>query len=61
MSRREIKVAHDRATGKYKVLTVKNSVAFSPGEILCRDEVNDLCDHANWEVIVVSLNPKMEK
>ncbi len=61
MSNRQIKVAHDMATDKYKVLTVKNSVAFSPGEILCRDEVSDLCEHASWEVIVVSLNPKMEK
>jgi hypothetical protein len=61
MSSRQIKVAHDRAAGNYKVLTVKNSVAFNPGDILCRDEVNDLCSHASWEVIIVSLNPKLEK
>jgi hypothetical protein len=61
MSVRQIKLAHDRATDKYKVLTVKNSVAFNPGDVLCKTEVEDLCEHNRWEVIVVSLNTKLEK
>jgi hypothetical protein len=58
---RQIKVAHDRATDKYKVLTVKNSVAFNPGDVLCRAEVDDLCIDRRWDVTVVSLDPKLEK
>jgi len=60
MIRRQIKVAHDRANDKYKILTVKNSIAFNPGDALTRAEVNGLCSDFNWDVIVVSLNAKID-
>ncbi len=57
-----IKVAHGvmRAdTDKvfdYKVLVVKNSTDFSPGQILPEAEVEFLCDSRFWEVTIVPLN-----
>jgi hypothetical protein len=52
-----IKLAHGlpapaKATD-YKVVTVKNSVEFNPGEILPRDEVERLCRVNHWDVTIV--------
>jgi hypothetical protein len=47
--------------GRYRVITVKNSTAFNPGQVLCREEVNVLCNKSEWEVIIVGSNSEMEK
>lgn len=40
----------------YKVLVVKNSTRYHPGEILAKPEVEELCGNATWDVTIVSLN-----
>jgi hypothetical protein len=44
----------------YKVLTVKNSTIYNPGDELCKREVDDLCGNARWDVTIVSLNESKE-
>ena len=39
----------------YQVLVVKNSTVYSPGEVLERTEVDDLCLNKNWDVTIVTL------
>lgn len=39
----------------YKVITVKNSTVFSPGQVLCKAEVDDLCDGPRFDVTIVGL------
>jgi len=55
-----IKLAHfiQDSVPKYKVITVKNSTARSPGEILNRHDVDVLCESSRWEVIIVPHQPK---
>lgn len=48
-------------TKKYKVLTVKNSTDYSPGDVLSRTQVDDLSRNARWDVTIVSLNPEGAK
>lgn len=38
----------------YKVLIVKNSVTYKPGEILCKAEVEDLCRNSAWDITVIA-------
>ena len=40
----------------YKVIVVKNSTAFHPGQILTKAEVDDLIEYGKWDITVVSLN-----
>lgn len=57
---RTIKLAHgvdrgDRDDIKdYKVLVVKNSTEYHPGQILQKIEVSDLCAATHWDVTIVS-------
>lgn len=37
----------------YKVLIVKNSTVYKPGEILCKAEVDDLCQNGRWDITVI--------
>ncbi len=58
MSAKTMKVANGYSTslGKadgYKVLVVRNSVVYHPGDILCRAEVKELCDNPSWDITVV--------
>lgn len=62
MSMKTIKLAHGvpRRDGGdqplYKVLVVKNTTWYHPGEILDRDKVETLCNSSDWDVTIVSLN-----
>lgn len=42
---------------RYKVIVVKNSTAYSPGQVLSRGEVDDLCDMSVYDVTIVGLDP----
>ena len=59
MSRvRTLKVAHvehvlEMQGPGYKVLVIKNSVDYAPGQILTRTEVDELCKNGSWDVTVV--------
>lgn len=59
---RTIKLAHgvkpSLVTEKpwYKVISVKNSTAYHPGQILREPEVDDLCRNNAWDVTIVKLN-----
>lgn len=46
---------------RYKVLVVKNSTRFSPGEVLTREQVDELSGAATWEVTIVSLDPALAR
>ena len=37
----------------YRVVTIKNSVVYHPGQELCKAEVEGLCDNAAWDITVV--------
>lgn len=52
---KSIKLAVVNTAGKkvYRVITVKNSVVYAPGEELLKDEVEGLCINASWDVTVV--------
>jgi hypothetical protein len=52
--RKEIKLVFFATDRTYKVITVRNSTDYNPGEILSKAEVDDLCDHTNWEVVILS-------
>lgn len=63
---RTIKLAHGiitdmakQKTADYKVITVKNSTAYHPGQILCKNEVDDLCHNNNWDVTIVGYRPEL--
>jgi hypothetical protein len=45
----------------YKVVVVKNSVQFHPGQILSKDETDRLCQSPVWDVTVVRYNPEMDR
>lgn len=55
---RTLKLAHGLpAPAKptdYRVIVVKNSTAYVPGETLCREEVNELCTSGRWDVTIVA-------
>lgn len=60
MSIKSIKLAHGVKVIKdgsiqYKVITVKNSTVYNPGQVLCKSEVDDLCNNSNWDVTIVGL------
>ena len=63
MSRQQIKIAHAVLVGApyYRVISVKNSVDFSPGQELPKNEVEGLCRSARWDVTIVGLNTDGEK
>ena len=49
---------HDNhsATGfkeSWTVEKVTDSLMYSPGEILCKSEVKDLCEIAQWKVTII--------
>lgn len=47
----------DRAGGEtYRVISVKNNVAYAPGQNLDKFEVESLCARTAWDVTVVQLN-----
>jgi hypothetical protein len=47
----------DATKDTYRVIMVKNSIDYVPGEILDKDEVNDLCEaRSGWEVTIVGAN-----
>ena len=57
-----IKLAHgvvtdfDRpSTKSYKVVSVKNSTDYNPGDILDKKAVDTLCFSNKWDVTIVSL------
>ncbi len=60
---RSIKLVHfkthpmtsEGAKDAYRVILVKNSIDYAPGEVLEKDEVNDLCV-SDWEVTIVGTN-----
>lgn len=60
---RTIKLAHPLpAPAKptdYRVITVKNSTVYRPGEVLCKNEVDDLCRNNNWDVTIVGYRPEL--
>lgn len=58
---KSIKIAHGRIHAApphegYKVVTVKNSTAYNPGQILDKEIVNDLCARTTWDVTIVPLD-----
>ena len=58
MSMKRIKVAHgyNSSMGRadsYKVLVVRNSTTYHPGEILSAAIVYDLCKDSTWDVTIV--------
>jgi hypothetical protein len=61
MRMRTIKLAHGveptliTEKKSYKVLVVKNSTDYSPGQVLTHEEVDDLCRISTWDVTIVSL------
>lgn len=40
----------------YRVISVRNSVRYAPGQILEKAEVADLCEDASWDIIVLPLD-----
>lgn len=53
-----LKLGYSRVADKseYTVITVKNSVAYHPGEVLYKAEVDALSRNNAWDVTVVALN-----
>lgn len=41
----------------FKVLKVRGSTTYSPGQILCKDEVDDLIHTLRWQIEVVEYKP----
>lgn len=39
----------------YKVVLVKNSTAYHPGQILVKAEVDDLCNNPRWDVTIMPI------
>lgn len=37
----------------YRVLVIKNSTAYHPGQLLSKTEVDELCTFNSWDVTVV--------
>lgn len=62
MRMRTIKLAHGvpcedhEAKKNYRVLVVKNSTQYDPGQILSETEVAGLCQSSTWDVTIVSLH-----
>ena len=50
-----LKLVHSRENekNKYRVIVAKNNVAYSPGDVLCKDEVDSLCRNARWDITIV--------
>lgn len=48
------------AGGAYRVITIKNSTEYDPGQTLSRSEVDALCK-STWEVVIVGSNSEMER
>lgn len=42
----------------YKVISVRNSTRYAPGQILTMAEVSDLCEDASWDVVILPLEDK---
>lgn len=42
----------------YGVASLKNSIAYLPGQFLSKEEVESLCEHSGWEV---SIRTRQEK
>ena len=42
----------------YGVASVKNSTDYSPGQVLSKQEVTDLCEVTSWEV---TIRPRSDK
>jgi hypothetical protein len=59
---RKMPIATEKNGSKdaYQVIIVKNSTLYSPGEVLNKDEVDDLCDGGRWEVVIVGATKKEE-
>lgn len=59
-ARQKLKIAYgiDRkdteAVKDYRVISVTNSTAYHPGQIIDKSEVDELCKMASWDVTVVS-------
>lgn len=45
----------------YRVLVVKNSTRYNPGEELNKSEVDHLCENSSWDVTIVSLKKEKEE
>jgi hypothetical protein len=45
----------------YEVIVVKNSTSYSPGEVLAKAEVDDLCRNGAWDVTIVGSNREESK
>lgn len=60
MSRKAIKIGYAPANPPcpcvYQVVSVKNSTARVPGEILEKSEVDYMCESPAWEVTLVPLH-----
>ena len=55
MKTRSIKLGKLPDKSDYQVISVKNSTEYSPGEILKKIVVDDMCRHTHWDVTVVPL------
>ena len=63
-ARRQIKIAYaeyqtaceTKKTETFKVVVVKNSTAYVPGQMLDRKDVDALCSQIGWDVTLVQLN-----
>lgn len=57
-----IKLGHSRVgiQQAWHVLVVKNSTSFTPGDKLCKSEVDELCHNVRWDVTIVKYRPEVQ-
>jgi hypothetical protein len=48
-----------RGSADYKVLVVKNSTTYNPGDMLQKAEVDNLCHSTSWDVTIVTLKEEV--
>jgi len=60
MTKRQLKLVYlsDDSLEPYKVILVKNSIEYVPGDLLTEKEVDYLCGDYRWDVTIVGPLPK---